>query len=95
MPIHGDLLVFSPGTSLREQVAIIAMDVLGAIVERDELLPPFSMRRIIGESRWQLRGRDFRYQGQHFVEKLVHDVGLAPHATLLDLGSGCAELQSP
>jgi SAM-dependent methyltransferase len=95
MPIHGGLVVFSPGTSLRERVAIIAMDVLGAVVERDELLPPFSMRRIIGESRWQLRGRDFRYQGQHFVEKLVHDVGLAPHTTLLDLGSGCGRIAVP
>jgi SAM-dependent methyltransferase len=88
-------MVFLPGQSLPKQVAAIAMDVLGAVVNRREVLPPFSMRRLIGEPRWQLRGEDFRSQGQHLVEKLSQDMDLTPSTRLLDLGSGCGRIAIP
>lgn len=88
-------MVFLPGQSVPKQVAAIAMDVLGVVVNRSELLPPYSMRRLIGEPDWHLRGESFRSQGRHFTEKLSQDVGLALNTRLLDLGSGCGRIAIP
>ena len=88
-------MVFIPGQSVPKQIAAIMMDVLGAVANRNEFLPPFCMRRLIGEPGWRLHGEDFRSQGQHFVEKLLQDVGLTPNTRLLDLGSGCGRIAIP
>jgi ubiquinone/menaquinone biosynthesis C-methylase UbiE len=88
-------MVFLAGQSLPRQIAAIGMDALCAVVNRNELLPPFSMRRLIGEQGWQLRSADFQRQGQHFVEKLSQDVGLTQDTRLLDLGSGCGRIAIP
>ena len=69
-------MAFIPHQSLSKNIATVAMDVLGAVVNRNQLLPPFSMRRLVGEPRWQMRGRDFLNTGRHFVDKLVQDAGL-------------------
>jgi ubiquinone/menaquinone biosynthesis C-methylase UbiE len=87
--------VFVPGDSFPKQVASKVMDVAGIVLNGGELLPPFSMRRIIGESRWQLRGQDFKAQGNHFVQKLTQDAGLRPDSQVLDLGSGCGRIALP
>ena len=89
------LCVFVPGDSFPKQVASKVMDAAGVLLNGRELLPPFSMRRIIGESRWQLRGQDFKIQGNHFVQKLIEDAGLRPDSQVLDLGSGCGRIALP
>lgn len=87
--------VFVPGDSFPKQIASKVMDAAGVLLNRGELLPPFSMRRIIGESRWQLRGQDFKIQGKHFAQKLTEDAGLHPNSQVLDLGSGCGRIALP
>jgi len=84
-----------PGESLPKRIAAKLMDVAGIFLGRDELLPPFSMRRTIGESRWQLRGEEFKIQGNRFVQKLIEDAGLRPDSKVLDLGSGCGRIAIP
>ena len=71
------------------------MDLIGSLLTSGELLPPFSMRRFVGEARWQVRGEDFKFQGNHLVEKLVQDAGLLSNSRVLDLGSGCGRLAIP
>ena len=84
-----------PGDSLPKRLAALPMDLIGSVLTRGELLPPFSMRRFVGEARWQLRGEDFKFQGNHLVEKLVQDAGLISNSRVLDLGSGCGRLAIP
>lgn len=84
-----------PGDSLPKRLAAFPMDLIGAFLNRGELLPPFSMRRFVGEARWQLRGEDFKLEGNRFVKKLVEDAGLLPESRVLDLGSGCGRLAIP
>ena len=88
-------MVFIPHQSLSKNIATVAMDVLGAVVNLNELLPPFSMRRLVGEPRWQMSGRDFLNTGRHFVDKLTQDAGLTTDTRLLDLGSGCGRIAIP
>ena len=71
-------MAFISHQSLSKNIATVAMDILGAVVNRNQLLPPFSMRRLVGEPRWQISGRDFLNTGRHFVDKLVQDAGLTP-----------------
>jgi SAM-dependent methyltransferase len=81
--------------SLPKRIAAKLMDAASIVLSREELLPPFSMRRTIGESRWQLRGEEFVIQGNHFVQKLIEDAGLRPDSKVLDLGSGCGRIAIP
>lgn len=84
-----------PRESLPKRVAAKLMDVAGIVLSRGVLLPPFSMRRTIGESRWQLKGEEFTIQGNHFVQKLIEDASLRPDSKVLDLGSGCGRIAIP
>ena len=84
-----------PGDSLPKRLAAVPMDIIGAFVNRGELLPPFSMRRFVGEGRWQLRGENFKLEGNRLVEKLIRDAELGPDSKILDLGSGCGRLAIP
>jgi ubiquinone/menaquinone biosynthesis C-methylase UbiE len=88
-------VAFISHQSLSKNIAAAAMDILGAVVNRNELLPPFSMRRLVGEPRWQISGRDFVNTGRDFVDKLVQDAGLTPDTRVLDLGSGCGRIAIP
>jgi SAM-dependent methyltransferase len=94
-PLLKSRFVPVPGESLPKQIAAKFMDCAGIFLNRGELLPPFSMRRTIGESKWQLRGEDFKIQGSHFAGKLTDDAGLRPNSKVLDLGSGCGRLALP
>ena len=87
--------VLVPGDPFHKHVASKVMDIVGAVVNRRGLLPPFSMRRMVGEFRWQLMGEDFRIQGNHFAQKLTQDAGLRSDSTVLDLGSGCGRIAIP
>jgi SAM-dependent methyltransferase len=58
------------------------------------LLPPFSMRRFVGEARWDFGGKDFRNTGRHFADKL-RDAGLHAGSRVLDIGSGCGRIAIP
>lgn len=89
------MMVKVPGDSLPKRLAALPMDLIGSLLTSGELLPPFSMRRFVGEARWQLRGEDFKFQGNHLVEKLVQDAGLNLNSRVLDIGSGCGRLAIP
>ncbi len=84
-----------PGESIPKQLAAKIMDFAGILLSKGELLPPFSMRRTIGESKWQLRGEDFKIQGNQFARKLSDDACLCASSRVLDLGSGCGRLAIP
>lgn len=84
--------VSAPGDSLPKALAARTLDLLQAVLIRDPLLPPFSMRRLVGQSKWELNGDDFGKHGSHFVERLVRDAGLESASRILDLGSGCGRL---
>jgi SAM-dependent methyltransferase len=89
------LMVRVPGDSVPRRLVNAAIDVLNAVASRDALLPPFSMRRFVGEARWDIWGNDFATTGQHFIEKLVADANLNPASRVLDIGSGCGRLAIP
>src|SRR5688572_5515442 len=88
-------MVWVPSDSLPRQVVNTAIDCLGPLLNSGELMPPFSMRRFVGESRFDVRGRDFTATGEHFLQKLTADAGLTPASRILDLGSGCGRIAIP
>jgi SAM-dependent methyltransferase len=88
-------MVWVPTDSLPRQVVNTAIDCLAPFINSGELMPPFSMRRFVGESRFDVRGRDFRATGAHFLEKLTADAGLTSSSRVLDLGSGCGRVAIP
>jgi SAM-dependent methyltransferase len=75
-------------------VAVGALEVVESVAFPRRLLPPFSMRRFVGEARWDFGGRDFRNTGAHFVQKL-RDAGLGAQSRVLDIGSGCGRIAIP
>src|SRR5262245_22993091 len=88
-------MVWVPSDSFPRQVLNTAIDCLAPLVTPGELIPPFSMRRFVGESRFDIRGRDFRATGEHFLQKLLADAGLTSASRVLDLGSGCGRIALP
>jgi SAM-dependent methyltransferase len=70
------------------------LDWLGPFYPADPHLPPFSMRRFVGEARWDINGQDFSNTGRHFADKL-RDAGLRSNSRILDLGSGCGRIAIP
>ena len=87
-------MVRVPGDSWKRRMAISAVEAFEALRYREDLLPPFSMRRFIGEARWDIGGSDFRNSGRHFAEKLS-DAGLHAGSHVLDIGSGCGRIAIP
>ncbi len=87
-------MVRVPGDSLSRRLAIGAVEVVESIAFQRRLLPPFSMRRFVGEARWDIGGRDFRNTGAHMAQKL-RDAGLRGHSRVLDIGSGCGRIAIP
>jgi SAM-dependent methyltransferase len=87
-------MVRVPGDGWKRRLAVLALDRVEPLMYRKALLPPFSMRRFIGEARWDVGGSDFRNNGRHFAEKL-HDAGLDACSRVLDIGSGCGRLAIP
>ena len=88
-------MVRVPGHNWQKRLLAKAFDVAGRLPGSDPLLPPFSMRRFVGEAAWLHSARDFRATGADFAQKLRADAGLTPEATVLDLGSGCGRLAVP
>ena len=88
-------MVWVPTDSFPRQVVNTAIDCLGPFLSSGELMPPFSMRRFVGESRLDVRGRDFKATGAHFLQKLSADAGLTSASRVLDLGSGCGRIAIP
>jgi SAM-dependent methyltransferase len=88
-------MVWVPGDSLPRQLLSAALDVVTSVGYAGRLLPPFSMRRYVGEARWDLAGRDFLNTGQHIVEKLQLDAALRAENRVLDVGSGCGRIAIP
>jgi SAM-dependent methyltransferase len=88
-------MVWVPTDSLPRQVINTAIDCLSPFINSGELMPPFSMRRFVGESRFDVRGRDFKATGDHFLQKLTADAGLTSASRVLDLGSGCGRIAIP
>ena len=81
--------------SLPKRLAAWAMDWMQNIIYPRRLLPPFSMRRVVGQGQWELGGQQFEDHGRHFTEKLTEDAGLRPESRVLDLGSGCGRIAIP
>ena len=71
---------------LLKRIAIRGMDATQRILIRRRMLPPFSMRRFVGEASWELEGRNFESQGRHFTAKLIEDTGLNAESLVLDPG---------
>ena len=89
-------MVWVPTDSFPRQIVNTVIDCLAPFVNSaGELMPPFSMRRFVGESRFDVRGRDFKATGVHFLEKLTADAGLTSASRVLDLGSGCGRIAIP
>ena len=88
------MIGFSPITAAR-RVAERALDAVARVLPHQPLLPPLSLRRMVGEPGWQLRGEDFFFMGCHLAEKLQRDAGLCASSQVLDLGSGCGRLAVP
>ena len=65
------------------------------IIYPRRLLPPFSMRRSVGQGQWELGGQQFEEHGRHLAEKLTEDASLRPESRVLDLGSGCGRIAIP
>ena len=82
------------GDSWRRNMASAVLDWFEPLVVADSLLPPFSMRRFVGEARWDIGGQDFRNNGRHFADKLT-DAGLKSSSRVLDIGSGCGRIAIP
>ena len=87
-------MVRVPGDRLKQRAAAALFDVLEPIYFRGVLLPPFTMRRFVGEARWDFGGVDFRNTGRHLLEKL-YDAGLRSDSQVLDIGSGCGRIAIP
>ena len=91
-------MVFIVGESLPKRLAASAIDILQKAVYPRKLLPPFSMRRLVGHCQWDLgeiRGLRFEDLGRHFIQHLPEDAGLRPESRILDLGSGCGRVALP
>ena len=81
--------------SLPKRLVAWAMDWMQNIIYPRRLLPPFSMRRSVGQGQWELGGQQFEEHGRHLAEKLTEDASLRPESRVLDLGSGCGRIAIP
>jgi SAM-dependent methyltransferase len=89
---YNTVMVRVPGDGWKRRAAAALLDIVEPRYK--QLLPPFSMRRFIGEARWDVGGTDFRNNGRHFAEKM-RDAGLHSASHVLDIGSGCGRIAIP
>jgi SAM-dependent methyltransferase len=90
-----ELMVYVPGLSLSNQIRVHALDALGAVVCRHTLLPPMSMRRVIGATDFDYRGEKFLQHGWDFMRRMQQELGFAADCRFFDLGSGCGQYAIP
>src|SRR5438477_3872089 len=88
-------MVLVPGFSLAQQLRASTLDVVAKLTVREPMLPPLSMRKVVGEPQWDLRGRAFQEQGKNFIDALRTGVGISASSRFFDLGSGCGRHAVP
>jgi len=88
-------MVYVPGFSIPQLIRVHMLDALGAVVCREPMLPPMSMRRVIGIDDFDYRGGKFLKQGRDFMAQMQQQLEFSADAHFFDLGSGCGQYAIP